>query len=67
MGKITIEVKINTFGNMLYSLNHPNKALDMVVEMLLNHSDRYIVPTYAFWINIRIGFTKVNDKLKIEF
>ena len=24
MGKITIEVKINTFGNMLYSLNHPN-------------------------------------------
>ena len=24
MGKITVEVKINTFGNMLYSLNHPN-------------------------------------------
>ena len=24
MGKITIEVKINTFGNMLYSLNHPS-------------------------------------------
>ena len=24
MGKITIEVKINTFGTMLYSLNHPN-------------------------------------------
>ena len=23
MGKITIEVKINTFGNMLYGLNHP--------------------------------------------
>ena len=23
MRKITIEVKINTFGNMLYSLNHP--------------------------------------------
>ena len=23
MGKITIEVKINTFGNMLYSLNYP--------------------------------------------
>ena len=44
-----------------------DKALDVVVEMLLNHSDRYIVPTYAFWINIRIGFTKVNDKLKIEF
>ena len=44
-----------------------DKALDVVVEMLLNHSDRYIVPTYAFWINISIGFTKVNDKLKIEF
>ena len=45
-----------------------DKALDVVVEMLLNHSVRYIVvPTYAFWINIRIGFTKVNDKLKIEF
>ena len=27
MGKITIEVKINTFGNMLYSLNHPNGGL----------------------------------------
>ena len=26
MGKITIEVKINTFGNMLYSLNHPKKV-----------------------------------------
>ena len=24
MGKITVEVKINTFGTMLYSLNHPN-------------------------------------------
>ena len=24
MGKITIEVKINTFGTMLYSLNHPS-------------------------------------------
>ena len=24
MGKITIEVKINTFGNMLYGLNHPS-------------------------------------------
>ena len=23
MGKITVEVKINTFGTMLYSLNHP--------------------------------------------
>ena len=23
MGKITVEVKINTFGNILYSLNHP--------------------------------------------
>ena len=46
-----------------------DKALDVVVEMLLNHSVRYIVPipTYAFWINIRIGLTKVNDKLKIEF
>ena len=27
MGKITIELKINTFGTMLYSLNHPNQAL----------------------------------------
>ena len=27
MGKITIEVKINTFGNMLYSLNHPTGAI----------------------------------------
>ena len=25
MRKITIEVKINTFGNMLYSLNHPTQ------------------------------------------
>ena len=24
MGKITVVVKINTFGNMLYSLNHPS-------------------------------------------
>ena len=24
MGKITVEVKINTFGTMLYSLNHPS-------------------------------------------
>ena len=23
MGKITVEVKINAFGTMLYSLNHP--------------------------------------------
>ena len=23
MGKITVEVKINTFGTILYSLNHP--------------------------------------------
>ena len=27
MGKITVEVKINTFGNMLYSLNHPNASV----------------------------------------
>ena len=27
MGKITVEVKINTFGTMLYSLNHPNGYL----------------------------------------
>ena len=30
MGKITVEVKINTFGTMLYSLNHPN---DIVVTL----------------------------------
>ena len=31
MGKITVEVKINTFGTMLYSLNHPNSAVADVV------------------------------------
>ena len=29
MGKITVEVKINTFGTMLYSLNHPNVVVTM--------------------------------------
>ena len=29
MGKITVEVKINTFGTMLYSLNHPNLFMGM--------------------------------------
>ena len=29
MGKITIEVKINTFGTMLYSLNHPKTTVSL--------------------------------------
>ena len=33
MGKITIEVKINTFGNMLYSLNHPNGIFRVTGEV----------------------------------
>ena len=31
MGKITIEVKINTFGTMLYSLNHPNYTCNKLI------------------------------------
>ena len=30
MGKITVEVKINTFGTMLYSLNHPSSLSDKI-------------------------------------
>ena len=41
MGKITVEVKINTFGTMLYSLNHPNttylqKGLIIYLLLVLN-------------------------------
>ena len=35
MGKITIEVKINTFGTMLYSLNHPSLRLIATHHTLL--------------------------------
>ena len=37
MGKITIEVKINTFGTMLYSLNHPNKDFVKIIFLLPNY------------------------------
>ena len=35
MGKITVEVKINTFGTMLYSLNHPIRTLANLPWFLL--------------------------------
>ena len=39
MGKITVEVKINTFGNMLYSLNHPN--VDTLIDMAVSNKMIY--------------------------
>ena len=30
MGKITVEVQINTFGTPLYSLSHPNDDVERV-------------------------------------
>ena len=38
MGKITVEVKINTFGTMLYSLNHPNTVENGSYNVVLSWS-----------------------------
>ena len=35
MGKITVEVKINTFGTMLYSLNHPSEEVRRLAKELI--------------------------------
>ena len=42
MGKITVEVKINTFGTMLYSLNHPSQRTPI----------RHGISMYSFWITL---------------
>ena len=44
MRKITIEVKINTFGNMLYSLNHPITLEIKKVKSLIK-----VAPLFFTW------------------
>ena len=41
MGKITVEVKINTFGTMLYSLNHPNMGTGQSMYTMY-YNDTYL-------------------------
>ena len=47
MGKITVEVKINTFGTMLYSLNHPTATFFLANIILLEKT----LKTLKLWID----------------
>ena len=63
MGKITVEVKINTFGNMVYSLNHPN-AYFYLPSIFKN---KCIFPIQILWkqsVNICIFVVKYLTLLK---
>ena len=50
MGKITIELKIYTFGNMLYGLNHPNKTYQYHM-----HRERTRDPTACRYVKPPFG------------
>ena len=58
MGKITVEVKINTFGNMLYSLNHPN------IYIFMPHLSSFLIVT-KHRIDIIYKFTTLYKDLNV--
>ena len=65
MGKITVEVKINTFGTMLYSLNHPNiPYLYSYVKLLgVSYQEKFAILIKKIINNYKI-FGLIRNKLR---